>query len=155
MEKKAQFDTKELQKDFDKLVKKHNLKVAIFATDCRDENNIHKIVLYSEHEDKKLELPLGQAVINLFTKTGFDINSFNNLYTLIEELEEYNRVKQITVKKDTFKQKCIDAEKLLSETDLALLNQIRILKHDYIVKQQYEKASEYRDQEIKLLQVTK
>jgi len=155
MKKIQEFDGSKLQVDMDKLLKKHKITNALFITENYNTDGKPQIFVLAECPDKKIEPELGHAVGKLFVRTGLRLNAINSLNQLITEIDKHNKVttvKTLPTKKDKdLLEK--QAEAKLSITDKKLLEQYRKLKREYIVKQNYEMACEYRDMERKLLQL--
>lgn len=157
-----------LQKDLDKLAKKHKIAKFVFVTDSLSKPDKRMMYVISEDTDPVECKKLGQEVATLFKNVGLSsskIKKFNDFISEVDRQYKENKLHSImdsiknkiidteTQLKNSIKEQILNAERLLSDTDWKTLKDIRQEKHDFVVKQNYEKASECRDRELKFLKI--
>lgn len=122
----------DLNKDFEKLLKKHQLNNAFMV--CLEEDNI-KMLVERPSDSKDFIKQLGR----LLSITSLETN---NISSVCDVLEEHIK-----------KSKLLKAEDNLSLKDKKLLKKIRKDKNLEVKNKNYEKAALLRDQELALLGV--
>ena len=128
---------KELNKDFDNLLKKYNIKEAICVLDVNS-----TYITIAESIDKKKEKELSNNTSNLFQFIGLEPNHIKTTLELLKQSKSKYDVIAIT---ETM------SELSLSTKDKIKLDKIIELKTKAIKAKNYELASKYRQQQRKLL----
>ena len=124
----------DLNKDFEELLKKHNIKDAFLVTRIikEDSNNIKLLV---EKEEGAREFM--DQLKRLISIVNFDTVSINVVCDILEE--------------NIKKRKILESESNMLTKDKKNLKKLRNDKNIAVKNRDYEKAADLRDQELKIL----
>ena len=146
---KKGFDSKELLKDFDILLKKYNITQGFFVARNYSENETTQMNIFAEYPENHL-LPDYMIVLReLFQNTGINISNIKAVNAILHECNNSN----VRLINPSLKYQIFLAEKQLSNTDKELLRQYRKLKQEAVLKHDFESASKYKKIEKSLLNI--